>query len=568
LRTIDFSYGYPYEYEKILDSYNTFTQKSNQQTLSLNYRLSLEKQITVTAARFFTTLHSDVNGKHWSEYDEPLDEEPDVFEISEDSSYYTIERGDGFWDAGDGDSWYDHYIENYTLKATYLTQAEQNFSVKTGVETELQTIQVLDIFKPWLSESGFGLNYDAYKASPATVGFFIQNNLNLQGMVFDFGVRYDLWFPGKYAEDALADDSLSPLSQALRQEFDNETEEILGRRARTIISPRFGISNLLTQNLTLFGSYSRFARKPPPQYLYAKLYTPSAATYQLFGNPALDFEKVTNIEVGMKYLPNKKSAIGISAYIKYIQDYIAATVVAPDARFPDETYFLYLNLDFATSQGVELEYIHKYSDVVQFSANAAFSKAKGERSLPTDILRGLKTRSEGEIYNEISFDWDKPWQLVAKVNINAPEDRTIEFAGVPLPRDWNLALKFWGQAGKRYTPYVEGLDDFGFPVFEASGETNSEIGPWWNGFDFSFQKYFRLGDQTLTLYLEGTNILDHKNVTLINPLTGVEYREGDTIPTGGNLFELPPPGYDLPLWENPTRFLKPRQLKLGMGVSF
>ncbi|MFH2055965.1 MAG: TonB-dependent receptor, partial [bacterium] len=568
LRTIDFSYGYPYEYEGILDNYNTFTQKSNQETLSLDYRLSLEKRITLTAARFFTTLHSDVQGKHWTEYDEPLDEEPDIFEISEDSSYYTIERGDGFWDSGDGDSWYDHYIENYTLKGTYETQAEQNYNVKAGLETELQTIQVLDIFKPWLGESGFGLNYDAYKASPATFGAFVQNNLNLQGMVFDFGVRYDLWFPGLYAENALANDSLSPISETLRNQFQNETTEIFGRRARTILSPRFGISNLLTRNLTLFGSYSRFARKPPPQYLYAKLYAPSQATYQLFGNPALDFEKVTNIEVGMKYLPNEKTAIGISGYIKYIQDYIAATVVAPDPRFPDETYFLYLNLDYATSQGVEIEYIHKASDVVQLSANAAFSKAKGERSLPGDILRGLKTRSEGEIYNEISFDWDKPWQFVAKLNINAPEDRDLEFVGLELPRDWNLALKFWGQAGKRYTPYVEGTDDFGFLVYEQAGETNSEIGPWWNGFDFSFQKYYHLGKYTLTFDLEGTNVLDHKNATLINPLTGVEYREGDTIPTGGNLFELPPLGYQLPLWKNPTRFLEPRQLKLGVGVSF
>ncbi len=568
IRTIDYSYGYPFEYQNILDTYNTFTKESNQQTLILDYRISLAKQLRVTVARFFTTLHSDVRGKHWTEYEEPIDDQPDIFEISEDSSYFTIEQGDGFWDSGDGDSWYDHYIENYTFKTTYQTEVEPNYTIKLGAQTEHQTIQVLDIYKPWLGESGFGLNYDAYQAKPSTYGAFVQNNINLQGMVFDFGARYDVWFPGKYAEEALAADSISPLTEAIRDEFEEETAVVFGRRARGIISPRFGIANLLTRNLTLFGSYSRFARKPPPQYVYAKLYTPSQSAYQLFGNPALDFEKVTNIEVGMKYLPNKKSAIGISAYIKYIQDYIAATIVAPDPRFPDETFFLYFNLDYATSQGVEIEYIHKYSDVVQLSANCAFSKAKGERSLPTDILRGLKTRSEGEIYNEVSFDWDKPWQFVVKTNINAPRDRRIYLLGVPLLRDWNLSLKFWGQAGKRYTPYEETTDDFGFQVFMPTGEINSKLGPWWNGLDISFQKYFRLGRIDLTLYFEGTNLLDHKNATLINPLTGREYRQGDTIPRGGNLFELPPPSYRLPLWDNPTKYLSPRQLKLGVGVSF
>jgi outer membrane receptor protein involved in Fe transport len=358
------------------------------------------------------------------------------------------------------------------------------------------------------------------------------------------------------------------LSQALRDKYQNETKEIFGRRARSVVSPRFGVSNLISHNLTLFGSYSRFARRPSPQYLYAKLYTPTSSTYQLFGNPALDFEKVTNIEVGLKWLPNQKSAIGISAYIKYIQDYIAATAVTPDPRFPDETYFLYFNLDYATSQGVELEYIHKYNDVFDLSVNSAFSKAKGERSLPDDILRGLQGRSGGQIYSEVSFDWDKPWQFVMKANFNLPKDRKSYLAGIRMPKDCNLNIKFWGQAGKRYTPYQQTTDELGFTTFVASGASNSKIGPWWNSLDLSFQKYFHTGKYIWTLYFDAVNILDHKNVTLINPLTGREYRAGDTIPTGSNLFELPPLTYKLPLWDDPTRFLNPRELKIGLGVSF
>lgn len=568
IRTIDYSYGYAFDYGENLDNYNTFTQKSNQQVISLDYRLSLSKHLRLIASRFFTTLRSDVRGKRWTDYIQPSDNWPDTIIASPDSSIFTVIKGDGFWDAGDGDTWYDHYIENYGFKSTYETEIESNYKVKVGVESEHQTVQVLDIYKPWLGESGFGLNYDAYKAQPSTYGAFVQNNLNLQGMVFDFGFRYDLWFVGKYAEDALANDSISVLSEVLRQQFNEQTTEVLGRRARGTFSPRFGIANLLSRNLTLFGSYSRFARKPAPQYLYAKLYTPSQAAYQLYGNPALDYEKVTNIEVGLKYLPNDRSAIGISGYIKYIGDYIAATAIAPDPRFPDETYFLYFNLDYATSQGVELEYVHQYTDVFSLAGNCAFSKARGERSLPADILRGLRARSEGEIYNDVAFDWDKPWQFVLKANFNVGADKKPQFLGMNLPSDWNLNIKAWGQAGKRYTPYRQTTDEFGFVQYVPSGETNSKIGPWWNSLDLSFQKYFRSGKYTITFYLEGTNILDHQNVTLINPLTGEEYREGDTIPTGGNLFELPPLSYELPLWANPTKYLAPRQVKFGLGVSF
>lgn len=568
IRTIDYSYGYPFEYEKILDNFNTYTQKSNQQIISLDYRISLDKQLRLTASRFFTTLRSDVHGKKWTDYIRPVDNRPDTIIAGPDSSVFTVIKGDGFWDSGDGDSWYDHYIENYGFKATYETNVEENYKLKLGLESEHQTVQVLDIYKPWLGESGFGLNYDAYRVRPSTYGGFLQNSINLQGMVFDFGLRYDLWFVGKYAEDALENDSISVLSQVLRDKFKDETQEIFGRRARGSFSPRFGVANQISRSLTLFGSYSRFARKPAPQYLYAKLYTPSQAAYQLYGNPALDYEKVTNIEVGVKYLPTQRAALGISGYIKYIGDYIAATAVSPDPRFPDETYFLYFNLDYATSQGVEVEYIHEYSEFFDLSVSAAFSKARGERSLPADILRGLKARSEGEIYNDVAFDWDKPWQGVLKANFTGPRDSNPRLLGITLPRDWNLNVKFWAQAGKRYTPYRQTTDDFGFTVFVPDGESNSKIGPWWNSLDFSFQKYFRLEKYTLTFFLEGTNVLDHKNVTLINPLTGREYRPGDTIPKGGNLFELPPLAYELPLWNNPTKYLAPRQIKMGLGVSF
>lgn len=568
LRTIDFSYGYPFEYARNLDNYNTFTQKSNQQVVTLDYRFSPSRQIRLTASRFFTTLRSQVAGKDWDEYVRPVDSRPDTIIANEDSTLFEVIKGDGFWDSGDGDSWYDHYIENLGWKGTYETDIESNFSMKVGVEGEHQTVQVLDIYKPWLGNAGFGLNYDAYKAKPSTYGAFLQNSLNLQGMVFDFGFRYDFWFVGKYAEDALANDSVSVLSQVLRQQFEDRTTEILGRRARGVISPRFGFANLISRTLTLFGSYSRFARRPAPQYLYAKLYTPSQGAYQLFGNPALDYEKVTNIELGIKYLPNDKAALGISGYIKYIGDYIAATAIAPDPRFPDETYFLYFNLDYATSQGVEIEYIHKYSPFFDLSLSGAFSKARGERSLPADILRGLRARSEGEIYNDVAFDWDKPWQFVIKTNFNAPQDQHPRVLGLRLPRDWNLNIKFWAQAGKRYTPYRETTGEFGQIAYVAAGEANSKLGPWWNSLDLSFQKYFRSGRYTITMFLEGTNLLDHKNVTLINPLSGKEYRSGDKIPRGGNLFELPAYNYKLPLWENPTRFLAPRQLKLGLGVAF
>ncbi len=567
-RLATYSYGYPFEYQKNLDNYNTFTQFTNQQIIKLETTPQARSGLELVLSRVFTNLHSDVNGKSWDEYVAPVDTLPEIIEISEDSSYYTIEEGDGFWDSGDGDLWYDHFLETYSVALRGRKQLAMNQSMSGGISYEYETLQMTDIFKPYLGEEGLGLNYDIYKVHPSSFAAYFQNRFNFSGAVFDLGVRYDLWIPGKYAEDAALAGESPVIGEEIENMFEDETFTIFGRRARSNFSPRIGISYLLSNNLTLYVNYNRLAKKPPSQYVYARLFTPAQGAYQLFGNPALGYEKVTTIEAGLKYLPSPGRALSVSAYFKDISDYIAATQVQPDPRFPEESYLVYFNLDFAKSQGVEVSYNHSFGQYISGFTDIAVSLAEGERSLPADILRGLEARAEGELFTEVPFDWDVPWQFSVGANINVPEDKNPEFLGIKLPSDWNLYLKYSARAGKRYTPYAEVTDSFGVTQFQPSGETNSEMGPYQSWLNLSFRKYFDMGGYRLSLFFEAENLLDHKNVAIINPLTGEEYKEGDIIPEGGNFFEVPSEGYSLPIWDNPSQFLAPRKLKLGLGVSF
>lgn len=568
LRLATYSYGYPFEYRNNLDSYNTFTQFTNQQIIKLETNPRLKSGWDLTLSRLFTNLHSDVNGKKWDEYIAPLDTLPNVFELSPDSSYYIIEQGDGFYDSGDGDLWYDHYLETWSVALHARKQVNINQLISGGISYDYQTLQMIDIFKPYLGEEGLGLNYDIYKVHPSSFAIFFQNKANFSGAVFDLGARFDAWFPGKYAENAALSGNSPVLGDEIGKDFEDKTRSLFGQRAHTLFSPRLGLSYLLSSNLTLFVNYNRLAKKPPPQYVYARLFTPAQGAYQLFGNPSLGFEKVTTIEAGIKYLPSPGRAISISAYIKNISDYIAATQFTPDSLFPDRSYLVYFNLDFAKSQGIELSLMEDIDPYIRLFTDLALSRARGERSLPADILRGLGTRAEGLLYTEVPFDWDTPWQFSVGANINVPDNADPSVFGISLPSGWNLYAKFSARAGKRYTPYSEVVDSFGITSYEASGNTNSELGPFQSRLDISFQKYFNLGSTRLTLFFEAENLLGHKNITIINPLTGKEYRQGDTIPYGDNFFEVPPRGYSLPIWENPTQYLSPRKLKLGMGVSF
>jgi len=238
----------------------------------------------------------------------------------------------------------------------------------------------------------------------------------------------------------------------------------------------------------------------------------------------------------------------------------------------DEYYYIYFNRDLAKSTGVELSYEKRLGNWYSGSAAVTFSRSTGERSLPTDILRGIRGREAELLYEEISFDWDRPWRVSLHSNFVVDDQTRPEILGVRLPSDWNLNIAWWAEAGKRYTPYRADTTFnqlFGEQIeYVPTGETNSELGPYRSSLDLALQKYFAMNRYRWTVYLEVVNVLDHKNVTLINPLTGEVFKEGDQIPTGGNLFELPPPGYNLPIWEDPSRFVNPRNIRMGVRFGW
>ncbi len=550
-----YSYGPPYEYSRILENYNVFTHESNFQMLSFQRLLGERHLYSVNLSRFFTNLHSDAGGKNWSEYTMPVDDQP------------AVTRGDGFYDHGDGDTWYDHWVETYGLKMDLTSVLSDIHTLKIGLFEQYQTIQLLDIYKPWLGEGGFGLSHDLYKVFPNDGAIYLSSDLKLEQAIFNFGLRYDFWFPGQYVERAIEDTSLPIVTQKMREEFEQNTFKLLGHRGKGVLSPRLGFSAPFGTTSTFFFNYGRLSRKPNPQYLYAKLYSSTESTYQLWGNPNLNSERVTSYEIGVKSLLTENDALSLVAYYRGLYDYITAARVTPDTLRPEDVYLVYFNLDFASSKGVEIEYKKRMGDFFSGALQLGFSKTVGERSEPEDILEGIGGRSAQDIYQEVIFDWDKPWQVALRATIFSEKKRFGLF-GLRLPPDWDLNLNFWAHSGQRYTAYKQTISPEGEVSFVRDSDVNARIGKYWSSFDLSFQKHFLWKKLKYSLLLEVTNLFDRKNVVIINPLTGDAYEKGDVIPYGVGDPYLPEKGSKVPLWSDPSRYLAPRNIKLGIAVRW
>lgn len=572
--------GYPYEYQNNLDNFNTFTHVNKQLSAAWTHTLNPQTFYELKLARFFAHLRSDVNGKHWTEYEEPQDivTQPIDYFYNRDSSIVSVFPGDGFWDFGDGDTWHDHYVEEYTFKAELTRHSKNNaHKFKAGFENSLAEFQMIDIYRPWFGD--LGLNNDIYKVRPAYGSMYAQDQIKFKGLIANVGLRFDYWFPGKFVEDAIDNPEIATISDATRKQFKDDTHNFFGRRWRGRVSPRIGISHPVSDNQMLFFSYGHFSKRPKPQFVYAKLGENSAkSTFQKFGNPNLDYETTVAYEFGIRHKFTDNDVFTATAYYKDIFDYVTTVSFSGTGRLSGRSFTTYLNLDYARSRGIEVEYRKRASSFLTGSISGSYMLATGKSSSPDDAFLVARGTLNEKPITEDHLVWDRPWQVSLVANMSAAKGAGPHVFGVQLPDKWNLNVRAFAQAGKRYTPqyFTNNYLLNGRPEYESDLDQNGEpddplgkLAAHWFWINLNFEKYFRVLGLDYTFAIEVVNLLDRKNSQVINPTTGRAYELGDTTPTSWNDPYYPDTQAPLdPFPFNPARYLTPRNIRVGMVVRF
>ncbi|MEJ2103326.1 MAG: TonB-dependent receptor, partial [Ignavibacteriaceae bacterium] len=372
---------------------------------------------------------------------------------------------------------------------------------------------------------------------PALGSLYAQDNINFGGMILNFGLRVDYWFPGKYVDDAVKDTNVITIPQEIRDRYYQDTFGWFNdRRFKARLSPRLGISHPISDFQTLFFSYGHFSKWPKPQFVYAKLNPASAqSSFQKFGNPDLDPETTVAYELGLKTQFTPDDVLTVTAYYKDIYDYVSTrSAIITSSRLLGQSFITYVNTDYARSRGLE---------------------------------RGDLQESIREEY----MSWDRPVTASASVNFYVPPG-SFDF-GENIIDNWNIYLRAFFQSGKRYTPVVftgaidaDGRKEYDYVV---GGERYRNISDNWFYIDLNFEKYFDLSDLRFSFFIEINNLLDTKNSTIINPVTGRAYEYGDDVPSSWNdprFPDLQAPISPYPF--NPARYLTRRNIKFGVTFNF
>ena len=573
LEYVEPSPGYQYEYQNILDQANTFTHNNKYQSFGVTHTLNPKTFYEFKVNHFFTNLRADANGLNFNQYTEPKD--ITNFPIE----YYNINRdtigvipGDGFWDTGNPYTWRDHYLEEISIRGDLTSFFDEKNKFKAGFNFQFQEMQVIDIYKPWIGE--LGLNNDIYKVHPAIGSLYAQDNINFSGMILNFGLRLDYWFPGKYVDDAVNNPDVVTIPDETRANYKNDTFSWFGgRRWKGRLSPRLGISHPVSDNQTLFFSYGHFSKWPNPKYIYAKLNPLNAqSSFQRFGNPNLNPETTVAYELGLRTQFTNDDVLTLTAYYKDIFDYVTTrTALISSARFATQRFITYVNSDYARSRGVEMEFKKRVGRWFTGSLSLSYAIITGKSSSADEgvlVLQGDLTESIKEEY----MSWDRPFTGSISTSFYVEEGEPLFGFGSGILDDYNIYIRLFYQSGKRYTPavFTGSYDTKGRPEYEfIRTDRNTGIGENWFWIDLNFEKYVSFSGLKFSVFMEVNNLLDTKNPAIINPVTGEAYEFGDDVPSSWNDPRFPDLQAPISAYPfNPARYLTRRNIKFGVSVRF
>ncbi|MFZ1946312.1 MAG: TonB-dependent receptor [bacterium] len=538
--------GYQHSWSRNLDHYLTYTEDANSLALSWNQILSQNTFHVLKLSRFFNCVHGDVGGKSWHDYVQP----DDYSQLGDADTPYFVETGDA-------DLWHDRYTETYNVGWDLTSRIPPHHQIKAGLTTSLENAQYIIIREPWVSDpDSLGLYHDLFHITPTRGAFYVEDNVNFEGLIGQFGLRYDYWFPGKQVERAIADTTVLAITRTTRDNFYKDTREIFGRRFKAHLSPRVAISHPITDRDNLFFNYGHFTQVPNYIWIFSKLSSISSELFPLIGNPNLNSEISVQYEIGARHQFTETVAANFTIFYKDIYDYPTSTSFEKPGV---GQMFIYRNMDYARSRGIEIEVKKKISRLWGGVLVYTYSLATGKSSDPNTLKLiqeqggdiGTREASLAEEY----LWWNRPHKINLTLQMRMPEGEKRKLWGIQMPGDWDATVQWLIQSGKPYTPTLDGRE---------IAKRYSANGPWDNVIDLKMTKHFGKGSPKTKVFLEVDNLFNRRTVRSIDSETG----EAPVPGKGSYDDQSGDDPYVIYMLSDPSRFGAPRSAKLGLGLEW
>ncbi|MGE5432313.1 MAG: TonB-dependent receptor [Syntrophomonadaceae bacterium] len=420
-------------------------------------------------------------------------------------------------------------------------------------------------FQPFI-QSTESPQHDMFERNPFKFSAYIQDKIELEGLIVNVGLRFDLFNPkGRVPADPQDPNIFNPFKfEHIYRDtnddgkigLDEQTESnklTLGEReafwyknttVKTQLSPRFGIAYPITDKGIIRFSYGIFQQIPEYSQMYlADQFKMTSATgiQGPFGNNDLKPQRTTIYEIGLQQQLFENFAFDLTAFYRDIRDWISSSQPIP-TFLAGISYSERINRDFANVRGITLAVNKRFSDFYSFGVDYTFQIAEGTNSSPDDEYFSQVNGSEPKKILT-PLNWDQTHTFNANIYVGSA--------------DWGLSLISSLNTGQPYTPTVIPGAYTGRNVLSGLTE-NSRRKPLIARLDLELHKNFDFSSMNVQFFIKVFNLLDSKNP--INVF-------GDTGKPDYTLEEKQVPSYDQAWFDYPTYYSEPRNIYLGTRIS-
>lgn len=496
-----------------------------------------------------------------------------LYENPNDERYLSdfYERTDPWFRTGGQDkSWSESKLTDINAKLDFTWQLNQNHILKTGVNfvhhtndvfsAEIQNkyfadpqslIPVFDTvrnkftyphYEPVILPDSSDFT-TRYTAKPFEAAFYIQDKMEYENMVVNFGVRLDYFNPNtKYPSDWRNPDN----SIIFSDENIEKRSVLLDAESEYQISPRLGLSYQLGESALLRFAYGHFFQMPPLNNLFRNpTFLVSPFDFRtLMGNPQLKPEKTIQYEVGLWQQLNENMSFEVAVYYRDIYDLLGTRIVT---TYNQVRYGLFTNLDYGNVKGMELKYDY-IMESLSFFLNYTLQFTRGNANNPDQSF----DRAGGNLdpVNKLfPLDWDQRHTLNA----------SLGYSG----ESYGMTATAYFNSGTRYnwTPIIES------PLALVNLDINNSVKP--SRFNVDLRGYVDL--LKTELFSMRLNILVYN---LFDTLL-----EEDVYETTGRAYEDVVREHQIENWrsdfntvfdriQNPGMYAAPREVKISLDLRF
>ena len=405
-------------------------------------------------------------------------------------------------------------------------------------------------------------NWNKWDESPTRIAFYVQDRIEWEGMIANFGVRVDQYDAGA---EVFAGDTYSPYFSALKIDSIGfvPTEK---STPSVVVSPRFGISHPIGPKSKIFFNYGHYYSSPTQdQWFGQRIGLPGNKMLVWTGNPNLKPAQSISYELGYDQdLYNQF----LLHFVGYYRDITAQTgQESYTGRYGDVGYTTFGNNNYQDIYGIETRIEKKYGKFfygyLTYDWVQTTSGYVGSRNFFED------PRIETETQGAVQFTPVAQPNIRANIEFHTPQDYGTQIAGLYPLGGWTFNLIYFWREGAR-TTYLPPHPDI----------TNNVQWVDFSNTDLRISKSLNLGGIRPQFYLEIRNLLNQKYLSrggfmrdewdeymksLKFPHLEGEMKGNDKIGEWEKDHIQIQTGWKANRW---ALFLHPRSVQMGFKVSF